>query len=70
MRNNFQLKTKDERFMKLALQEAAKADHQVFPNPKVGAIVVHDDNIISRGYHQKYLYGIISRDIQGDLLRK
>ena len=54
MRNNFQLKTKDERFMKLALQEAAKADHKVFPNPKVGAIVVHDDNIISRGYHQKY----------------
>ena len=40
MRNNFQLKTKDKRFMKLALQEAAKADHQVFPNPKVGAIAV------------------------------
>ena len=54
MRNNFQLKTKDERFMKLALQEAAKADHKVFPNPKVGAIVVHDGNVISKGYHQKY----------------
>ena len=54
MKNNIRLKTKDEYFMNIALQEAAKANHEVFPNPKVGAIVVVDNNIISSGYHKFY----------------
>ncbi len=52
MKNNTQLNTLDEHFMNIALQEAAKANHKVFPNPKVGALIVVDDNIISKGYHK------------------
>ena len=52
MKNNIRLKTQDEHFMNIALQEAAKANHEVFPNPKVGAIVVVDNKIISSGYHK------------------
>tara|TARA_B100001142_G_C14317635_1_gene649072 strand:+ start:120 stop:1151 length:1032 start_codon:yes stop_codon:yes gene_type:complete len=44
----------DEHFMNIALQEAAKANHQVYPNPKVGALIVINDKIISRGYHKAY----------------
>jgi len=54
MKNIIRLKEKDEYFMNIALQEAAKANHEVFPNPKVGAIVVVDNNIISSGYHKCY----------------
>ncbi len=38
--------------MDIALQEAAKANHKVFPNPKVGALIVVDGKIISKGYHE------------------
>ena len=54
MKNIIRLKEKDKYFMNIALQEAAKANHEVFPNPKVGAIVVVDNNIISSGYHKCY----------------
>ena len=40
MKNNDRLNALDERFMNIALQEAAKANHKVFPNPKVGALIV------------------------------
>ena len=54
MKNKIRIKEKDEYFMNIALQKAAKANHEVFPNPKVGAIVVVDNNIISSGYHKCY----------------
>ena len=54
MKNNNQLNVLDEHFMNIALQEAAKANHKVFPNPKVGALIVVDDKIISKGYHTCY----------------
>ena len=54
MKNNDRLNALDERFMNIALQEAAKANHKVFPNPKVGALIVVDDKIISKGYHKCY----------------
>ena len=54
MKNNNQLNALDEHFMNIALQEAAKANHKVFPNPKVGALIVVDDKIISKGYHKCY----------------
>ena len=34
MKNNLRIKEKDEYFMNIALQEAAKANHKVFPQPK------------------------------------
>lgn len=45
--------TRDEKYMRLALRLAGKAQGRTSPNPLVGAIVVKDNIVISRGYHQK-----------------
>lgn len=45
--------TRDEKYMRLALRLAGKAQGRTSPNPLVGAIVVNDNIVISRGYHQK-----------------
>lgn len=39
--------------MKLALTEARKAAGRTSPNPAVGALIVKDGRILSRGYHRK-----------------
>ncbi len=39
--------------MRLALREARKGLGRTSPNPCVGAVVVQDDIVISRGYHKK-----------------
>jgi diaminohydroxyphosphoribosylaminopyrimidine deaminase / 5-amino-6-(5-phosphoribosylamino)uracil reductase len=39
--------------MRLALREARKGLGRTSPNPCVGAVVVKDDIVISRGYHKK-----------------
>ncbi len=44
----------DEYFMKIAIAEALKADSSVYPNPRVGCVIVKDDKIVGRGYHQKF----------------
>ncbi len=41
-------------FMREAFNEAIKGKGQVSPNPLVGAIIVLNDKIIGRGFHQKY----------------
>lgn len=46
--------TSDEIFMSRALALAQLADASVFPNPYVGAVIVHKDEIIAEGYHKKY----------------
>ena len=44
------IKKRDERYMKLALMEAKKAyEEEEIP---IGAIIVHKDKIISKGYNQ------------------
>ncbi len=43
----------DLRFMRLALREARKGLGRTSPNPCVGAVVVQDDSVVSRGYHKK-----------------
>ena len=43
----------DIRFMQLALREARKGLGRTSPNPCVGAVVVKDGSVISRGYHKK-----------------
>ncbi len=43
----------DERYMKLALSLAKKAKGRTSPNPMVGAVIVHDGQIVGSGYHQK-----------------
>ncbi len=44
----------DEEYMRLAIELAKKGIGQVNPNPLVGAVIVKDQQIIGRGYHQKY----------------
>jgi diaminohydroxyphosphoribosylaminopyrimidine deaminase/5-amino-6-(5-phosphoribosylamino)uracil reductase len=42
----------DEKFMQIALAEAQQADSAVFPNPKVGCVIVKDGIELSRGFHE------------------
>src|SRR5215471_3953663 len=45
-------RARDEKFMRAALNEAKKALGQTSPNPAVGAVLVVDDRIVSRGHHR------------------
>ena len=45
---------RDSMFMMEAISEAARANSSVYPNPKVGCVIVENENIIARGYHHKY----------------
>ncbi len=45
---------RDEIFMQRAIELAQLADARVYPNPYVGAVIVHNEQIIAEGYHQKY----------------
>ncbi len=40
--------------MKRALELASKGLGQVAPNPMVGCVIVHNNKIISEGYHEQY----------------
>ncbi len=44
----------DRKFMEIALKEGAKGIGHVNPNPLVGAVIVKDGTIISKGYHESY----------------
>ncbi len=41
-----------EKYMRMALELAAKGAGYVSPNPLVGAVVVKGDQVVGRGYHQ------------------
>ena len=41
----------DEHFMRLAIREASWAQGQTSPNPVVGAVIVKNGRILSKGYH-------------------
>jgi diaminohydroxyphosphoribosylaminopyrimidine deaminase / 5-amino-6-(5-phosphoribosylamino)uracil reductase len=43
----------DQRYMRVALLEAKRGVGRTSPNPAVGAILVADGKIISRGYHRR-----------------
>ena len=43
-----------EKYMRLALDSALKGSWYVAPNPLVGAVVVKNNRIIGRGYHQYF----------------
>ena len=40
--------------MQLAIKESLKAGLEVYPNPKVGAVIVNNNKILSTGFHKKY----------------
>jgi len=44
---------RDEKFMRVALNEAKKAFGQTSPNPAVGAVLVIDNQIVSKGRHRE-----------------
>lgn len=46
--------TKDELYLKRCIELAEKSLGKVYPNPLVGAVIVHNDMIIGEGYHQVY----------------
>ena len=46
--------TKDEKYMRRALELAILGNGNVAPNPMVGAVIVHNDKIIGEGYHEKH----------------
>lgn len=52
--NNPGEKPQDKKYMKLAIELAAKGYGWVNPNPMVGAVLVKDGRIIGEGYHTGY----------------
>lgn len=44
----------DTHYMKIAIQEAKKGEGRTSPNPCVGAVIVKEGHILSKGYHEKY----------------
>ena len=44
----------DEIFMQRCLDLASNGKQDVAPNPMVGAVIVHQGEIIGEGYHQFY----------------
>ncbi|MBE6014181.1 MAG: bifunctional diaminohydroxyphosphoribosylaminopyrimidine deaminase/5-amino-6-(5-phosphoribosylamino)uracil reductase RibD [Lachnospiraceae bacterium] len=44
----------DREYMKRAIELAKKGEGFVSPNPKVGAVLVKDGQIIGEGYHERY----------------
>lgn len=47
-------KEKDIYYMKKAIELAKNGEGFVNPNPLVGCVIVKDDNIIGKGYHEKF----------------
>ena len=45
----------DEKYMRRAIELAAKGVGKVSPNPLVGAVIVKDGKVIAEGYHAKYV---------------
>lgn len=45
--------TRDEHFMLRCIELASIARSEVAPNPKVGAVIVHQGRIIGEGYHRQ-----------------
>jgi diaminohydroxyphosphoribosylaminopyrimidine deaminase / 5-amino-6-(5-phosphoribosylamino)uracil reductase len=47
------MRSSDEKYMAIALRLAEKARGRTSPNPMVGAVVVKNGRVISRGWHKK-----------------
>ena len=53
-KNTFTTMEIDEKYMNMCIQLAKKGVKNVSPNPMVGCVILHKDEIIGQGYHQKY----------------
>tara|TARA_Y100001936_G_C16081883_1_gene678476 strand:+ start:2047 stop:3024 length:978 start_codon:yes stop_codon:yes gene_type:complete len=38
----------------MSINEALKGGNKVFPNPRVGCVIVKDGNVVSTGFHEKF----------------
>ena len=47
-------KSRDEKWMRRALELAAGGMGRVSPNPMVGAVIVRDGKVIGEGFHERY----------------
>src|SRR5512143_4233114 len=47
------MKSLEEKYMRIALRLAEKANGRTSPNPMVGAVVVKNGHIVGRGYHKR-----------------
>jgi diaminohydroxyphosphoribosylaminopyrimidine deaminase/5-amino-6-(5-phosphoribosylamino)uracil reductase len=46
-------KKSDIKYMRLAIELAAKAKDRTYPNPMVGAVIVKNGKVIGKGYHRR-----------------
>ncbi len=44
----------DIKYMLIAIEQAKKGMYRTHPNPMVGAVIVKNDKIISKGYHKRF----------------
>ena len=44
----------DKKYMLIAIEEAKKGMYKTHPNPLVGAVLVKNNKILSKGYHKKF----------------
>ncbi|MBW2257878.1 MAG: bifunctional diaminohydroxyphosphoribosylaminopyrimidine deaminase/5-amino-6-(5-phosphoribosylamino)uracil reductase RibD [Deltaproteobacteria bacterium] len=47
------MRTREERFMALALRQARRGEGRTRPNPPVGAVLVRGERVLARGYHAR-----------------
>ena len=47
---------RDEQFMRAALDEAKKALGRTSPNPAVGAVLVIDNRVVSKGHAKELMH--------------
>ena len=46
--------TIDKKYMDIAIKLAKKGNYRTHPNPLVGAVIVKNNKIISKGYHKRF----------------
>ena len=46
--------TTDKKYMNKAIELAKNGKYRTHPNPLVGAVIVKNDKIISKGYHKRF----------------
>ena len=44
----------DNKYMDIAIELAKKGKYRTHPNPLVGAVIVKDNKIISKGFHKRF----------------
>ena len=52
-----------QKFMSLALEEAKKGYGLARPNPMVGAVLVKDNKVLAKGFHQYFGGNHAERDL-------